>query len=86
MKMILKVGKICRHNFKVLTMITKDGLFYFVAQCDACSETLETDEDEFYSAVAVVKRAGWEISKDDNGDWQHKCPSCQSVEKEFEVL
>lgn len=33
--------------------------------------------DSFLEAVNVIKEDGWLISKDEKGEWDHKCPSCR---------
>lgn len=51
----------------------------YVAECDFCSETFDTDRDRddgFIAAVDAIKREGWKVIKK-GGDWLHKCPSCQ---------
>lgn len=53
----------------------------FIANCDFCSNSFDTDEDEFMPAVESMKREGWKVFKE-NGEWQHKCTSC--VEDMFE--
>jgi len=59
----------------------------FTACCDFCPETLDTDEDEFLAAVNVMRREGWKVFKQ-NGEWFHKCVSCQEDEGEdaFDAL
>jgi N-acyl-L-homoserine lactone synthetase len=51
----------------------------YVAECDFCAETFDTDKDHdegFQAAVQAMKREGWKIYKEDQ-DWRHKCPCCQ---------
>lgn len=60
-------------------MLEKSITFY--ANCDFCSESFDTDEEEFLSAVAAMKKEGWKVFKE-KGEWQHQCPSCQEVEFE----
>lgn len=51
----------------------------FVAECDFCSETHDTDKDRddgFQAAVDVIKAKGWKVFRD-RGFWFHKCPCCQ---------
>ena len=51
----------------------------FVAHCDFCSNEHETEENDFVSAVDVIKRSGWKVFKK-MGEWFHKCDAC--VEEE----
>lgn len=50
-----------------------------VFECDACPEELETDEDDFHTALALFKREGWKAEKV-GSEWVHTCPSCQHDE------
>lgn len=54
--------------------IERFGDMYEV-HCDDCSETLDTEEDDFQDAIRELKRAGWKITKKRN-EWHHQCPSC----------
>lgn len=61
----------------------------FVADCDHCgTESLDTDETEFYATIDKMKREGWRIQKDSRGDWEHVCPCCQDddAEDDFDDL
>lgn len=56
--------------------LSKHG-FYFIAECDHCSETLETDADDWHGGIAAMKAAGWRI-RPVGGEWDHKCGCCQA--------
>ncbi len=43
--------------------------------CDFCGEKLGT-EDTWYTAVGVIKKAGWASEKGTAGQWLHFCPRC----------
>jgi len=57
-------------------MLEKDGIT-FIAQCDFCSDVLDTDEDAYAPGISAMKRAGWKIFKK-TGEWFHKCGCCQA--------
>lgn len=59
----------------------------FQATCDYCPEDLDTDEDEFMSAVASMKRQGWKVFKE-GAEWCHKCPDCAGgpSSEDFDVV
>lgn len=64
-------------------MINFLGITY-VADCDFCSETFDTDvdrDDGFMAAVEAVKSEGWKVFKKD-GDWVHQCMCCQEDAEE----
>lgn len=54
--------------------LEKHGL-YFLASCDHCAETLDTEEDEWLNGIAAMKAAGWRIKKK-QGEWDHECSAC----------
>ena len=43
-----------------------------VFECDACSDTLETDTDDFTEANVQRRDAGWSAMKVE-GEWIHFC-------------
>lgn len=47
----------------------------FIPTCDICGEEL-TEEDTFEEAVSAIKKAGWQIKKED-GAFVSFCPSCR---------
>lgn len=54
-----------------------DKSITFFVNCDFCSESFDTDEEEFMAAVNAMKKDGWKVFKEKN-EWQHKCPSCHA--------
>lgn len=48
----------------------------YAASCDFCSTEIELQTRDFMTAVEIIKRRGWKISKGEDGQWQHKCPAC----------
>lgn len=59
-----------------MTIERQHGLMCLM--CDGCDEDLEFFEaNEFNVMIADAKSKGWRIRKDDDGDWEHHCPSCQ---------
>ena len=66
-------------------MLNKYG-HTFEATCDFCDADLDTDEDEFMSAVEALKRADWKVFRA-NGEWNHKCSDCCSGSaNDFDVV
>ncbi len=56
-------------------MLDKIGLLTFIADCDLCSYSEDTGEEDFYQAVDFIKESGWRITKEGD-EWIHICPSC----------
>lgn len=51
--------------------------------CDACSETLETGEDEFDRALTTLRREGWHCHRHaKTSEWMHFCPAHRGAEIE----
>lgn len=51
----------------------------FVAACDFCTASeIDTEEEEFIAAVAVIRSNGWFVFREKN-EWFHKCPGCQGA-------
>lgn len=50
-----------------------------IFSCDDCDDTMETGEDDFHVALAIVKREGWTV-RQVSGEWLHRCPSCVRTE------
>lgn len=48
-----------------------------VLECDKCSETIETGEEDFNAAWNEAKTQGWRAYKEDD-EWCHSCPACVS--------
>jgi len=56
-------------------MIDKQAGAYVIS-CDSCDEVLETEAEDFDSAIQEMKEQGWKSVKTDRG-WEHMCPQCQ---------
>lgn len=48
----------------------------FSIQCDNCDDIETEPSTTFAEAVQTAKEIGWLITKDDDDDWVHFCPSC----------
>jgi hypothetical protein len=35
------------------------------------------DNDDFQIMISDLKRDGWKIVKNANGEWEHYCPDCR---------
>ena len=46
-----------------------------IFMCDECSDESESF-DSFDEGLAEIKREGWLITKDSDGEWMHVCPDC----------
>ena len=61
----------------------------FVVECDECGEIIETGIHAFYLVAEHIKQQGWNISKEKDGSWTHRCPSCflehKNPQNDFEV-
>ena len=54
---------------------TRDhGIVWF--ECDTCSDTLDTQEEDFGAALAVLRLEGW-TAYPMHGTWEHKCAKCR---------
>ncbi len=50
----------------------------FVAECNDCgTEYAGGVEEDFRAFVEELKREGWRVSRDGDGEWIHRCFSCQ---------
>lgn len=47
-------------------------------QCDGerCNDEYDGDSDQFNETLADMKRNGWRVVKDRDGEWCHYCPDC----------
>lgn len=47
-------------------------------RCDDCGDLLDGDFniDNFQGMIEFAKEHGWKIKPDDEGGWEHTCPSC----------
>lgn len=59
-------------------MIDRNAFKEITWECDACCDTLPTDEEDFHNALAIAKRDGWSVRKVVN-EWMHFCPACKNV-------
>lgn len=48
--------------------------------CDFCPIEIELRTDDFTVVQETIRRRGWKISKNAEGEWQHKCPACAEDE------
>ena len=55
----------------------------FIANCDFCSNYIDTEETEWMSAIDKMKKLGWQVFKK-MGEWFHKCDLCQSSIEDFD--
>lgn len=62
-----------REGVRTMTTSSVDGEIQF--HCDVCPEYVDTEEQDFGEALAMVKEAGWRAVKISN-QWEHRCPSC----------
>jgi uncharacterized C2H2 Zn-finger protein len=46
-----------------------------LVECDSCDQVLDTETDDFTTALALVRREGWRMRKI-AGEWLHGCPKC----------
>jgi len=50
--------------------------------CDFCDHVEEIDTDgDFQELLDQMKENGWENFKDEDGEWEHKCPICVENDK-----
>lgn len=47
-----------------------------IFECDRCHETLETQRQDFFEALDVLKSEGWE-ARNIGGVWRHYCTGCK---------
>lgn len=61
----------------------------FVAECDDCHDLLYTGVTEFYLVPETLKQNGWDITKNRDGTWTHRCGTCwraaMNPQADFEV-
>lgn len=48
-------------------------------ECDDCGEEIHTGEEDFQTALKVMKAEGWK-SVNTNGEWHNLCPVCDDEE------
>jgi len=49
---------------------------FFTPTCDICGEELPSEYD-FYDAVQAKKDEGWKSRKNEYGEWEDVCRTCQ---------
>mgnify|MGYP007053799354 CR=1 FL=1 len=55
----------------------RKGTNLFDVSCDSCSTgCIEVEAENFKEAVQEIKRKGWTIEKQVNGEWEHYCNDC----------
>lgn len=59
-------------------MIDRDAFRCVIFECDACDDTLYTEEEEWGSAMNVLRKEGW-VSRKVVNDWMHFCPVHKDV-------
>lgn len=55
--------------------LKKDGRT-FVASCDECPESLDTDEDNFAAARVTIAEKGWRTFMGPDKQFANACPAC----------
>ena len=53
---------------------TADELIW---RCDDCGQQAAFPANDFYAAVNVLKRQGWEFTKSQELGWLHMCRDCK---------
>lgn len=46
--------------------------------CDKCGDS-ETEEGDFSDVWGDLKDVGWRAFRNDDGDWEHRCPVCRGA-------
>lgn len=55
--------------------LQKDGRT-FIASCDECPETIDTERDDFTEARTAITKFGWRTFRGPDGKWANACPLC----------
>ena len=53
----------------------------FIWTCDGCGLQAEFERGgpgSFMACVGELKARGWRISRDQDGDWDHRCARCKA--------
>ncbi len=53
---------------------TNDGDFY--VECDDCGYYEEYPATNFADGIEKIKAAGWRITQNSDGEWEHLCDGC----------
>ena len=48
---------------------------YYKPVCSICGEELPAEPD-FIFATRAMRTAGWKIQKNEDGEFEHICPTC----------
>jgi hypothetical protein len=64
--------------WEAIVLLKNDGKW--VADCDSCSENIETSSSTWDEALQEIKAAGWRSAMKD-GAWAHLCPSCYEARR-----
>lgn len=56
-----------------------NGYDAFDMYCDFCDEYQNFDDMDLRTMIKDARGNGWTMKKDENGDWQHKCPACSNT-------
>jgi hypothetical protein len=65
-----------KENLLITDMEREGAGSGFEMECDTCGETEFFDRTYFRDFIADAKASGWKITKDDEGNWIHTCPTC----------
>lgn len=60
-----------------------DGEITFL--CDSCGDENHTEDPDFTSALASIKKEGWIVRKDEDGDWVHFCSKTCAGEPDVKI-
>lgn len=44
--------------------------------CDNCGETFTISGGDFKDSWEAAKQDGWRCFKNDDEEWEHRCPDC----------
>lgn len=47
-----------------------------IFSCDICGEEYEVYDRDFRAAWEDAKDDGWRCFKNDDDEWEHRCPEC----------
>jgi len=48
----------------------------FIASCDECPESFDTEQDNFAAARVTVAEKGWRTFRGPDKEWANACPAC----------
>jgi hypothetical protein len=61
-----------------MSVLRDHGIIMF--ECDNCGDTFETKYSDFYAALSLAQKKGWQTIEKNN--WKHYCPVCEPGEWE----